>query len=225
MDIRGLQTSPHGLWVFDNDGTLYRGTETLRKAVEEKMICFISQHFRISREEAVEKRECLLRQYQTKYTLIALKGEGIDPDLFIAETYLAVDPRACGIVRDRRLHEVLSDLVGEKVVLTNNPAPFARMIFKELGIEGLISHVYGMAELSYLSKPHPSTFRLVQRAQENDIPVVYVDDHLDNILAVHALGVSTVLVGGGDAMKAPGYHISSLNEAEVTYVGAQRAIV
>ncbi len=226
MKIRDIQIDPYGLWVFDNDGTLYRNTSCIREAVEKKMNSFIAEYFRIEFEAAEEKRRELLKQHQTTYTLIAMRHEGVDPNVFLNATYLSVVPEEYGITKNDELREVICNLTGEKVVLTNNPSQFASLILDSLGISDLFSHVYGMMEISFMSKPHKRAFDVIARAVDCHRSVVYVDDQLDNVLAVHSMGVETILAyDPAQAKCAPGYYAASLSNGEVYHVGASSTLM
>lgn len=222
MQMHNLMTDDTGLWVFDNDGTLYKTVTPIRTAVEAKMNAFIALHFGISTPEAIAKRQGLLEKHGKEYTLIALRDEeGVDPDLFVSETYLAVDPRDCCILPNPTLRIMLEELRGEKVVLTNNPSLFARGILATVGILEVFTTVYGMAEIGYVSKPHADAFSMVSTALAEHRPVVVVDDSVANVRFVHAMGAQTILVGS-DAIRnqAPGFWTDSLESGEVHYVGA-----
>ncbi len=216
MNIQDVLHDPSGLWVFDNDGTLYRNTKEIRLAVEANMIGFIAEHYGVSHVEAKNIRDQILEKHQTSYTLVAMKEEGVDPDVFLRETYLAASPEACGITRDDALRIVLESIAAEKVVLTNNPAPFAEMILEALGVADLFTRVYGMMDIGYFSKPHPDAFAVLYGAVKDGRSLVYVDDQLANVEAAHSIGVRTILVRDDELVThAPRYYAHSLREGVV----------
>lgn len=195
MKLRDLPSDETSLWVFDNDGTLYQNTQKVRAAVEARMVEFISRAFRCNKTEAENKRRELLRRHSTEYTLIALMREGVDPDEFMNATYLSVDLTECGIERNVILLDSLQKLPGKKIVLTNNPSGFARIILERVGVIDLFSHVYGMFEVGFVSKPSPEAFVVLAQAVRAGQKVFYLDDSEANLLYPSTLGCTTILVG------------------------------
>lgn len=185
------------LWVFDNDGTLYDNPLELEVAVGERMNEYIASHYCISKEDAKEKRRELLKKHNTKYTLIALRQEGISEDDFIKKTYLSINPVDFGIIPSVELKDLIGSLAGEKIVLTNNPSEFAGLILEALGIKYLFSQIIGMRERGYVQKPEIGAFDFLGRWLKNDKIVIVVDDCLNNIKSAASLGCATLLAKGG----------------------------
>lgn len=195
--IEALAKQHVDLWVFDNDGTLYTQHKAVEVVVVEFMMAFITKQFGVSREDAIQKRKDLLQKHNTQYTLIALREEGIPESLFIQETYLKVDPTAFGITPSPRLKQLLRQLPGEKVVLTNNPAEFAEKILRAIGVREHFSAIYGMHEIDYKQKPAPEAFAILDRYLKHGQRVVFVDDEMPNIRTASQLGCLTVHVPNG----------------------------
>lgn len=167
--------------------------------------------FQVSNQESQKVCKDLLKEHNTPHLLFALKEEGIDSDLFVEQTYLAVQLEECGIRQDNALRATINSLIGEKVVLTNHPAPFAWHIMKVLGIADLFDNVYGMLEIDYVRKPHPRSMRIIRSACRQKRPVIYLDDQLENIDVAHQLGAQTVLVSSSDlTCDVPDYRSLSL---------------
>lgn len=181
------------LWVFDNDGTLY-SMSGIEKAIVSLMISFIADCYGVSLKEAVKIRKQLLSLHDTKYTLIALKEEGIDPEIFIRETYLRISPQDYGITESSYLRRIISELAGKRIVLTNNPSEYADLILKSLGIRDLFSAIYGMREIGYHQKPDERAFWVLQPALNLGQRVVLIDDEAPNIETAKKLGCLTLLV-------------------------------
>ena len=185
------------LWVFDNDGTLYDNPMELEVAVGERMNEYIASHYHISKKDAKEKRRELLKKHNTKYTLIAVRQEGISEDDFIQKTYLSINPVDFGIMPSTELRDLIGSLAGEKVVLTNNPSEFAGLILEALGIKYLFSQIIGMRERDYVQKPEIDAFKFLSCWLKNAKVVVVIDDCLDNIKCAESLGCATLLAKGG----------------------------
>lgn len=219
VKLRDIQTDPHGLWVFDNDGTLYRETKPLRNAIEERMCSFISHFYSLDISEAQIKRIELLTKYDTDYTMVAMMHEGVDPEDFLRSTYLSVNPKDYGISANHSLRKTLSEISGEMIVLTNNPAPFAKLILKTLDILDLFTKVWGMAELVYTFKPALDSFAIIAEAVKQGRSTVYLDDKYENLQVAQRIGARTVLV---HSPKRDGvqYYAESLQNGIVQYVQA-----
>jgi FMN phosphatase YigB (HAD superfamily) len=185
----------------------------------EKIFDFISKKYHIDKDSAISKRKELCLKHNTKFTLVALSKEGVDPDLFIQNTYLSVNLTKCGLREDKRLFESLALLSSERVVLTNNPASFGRYVLKILGVEELFSAIYGMVEMKYVLKPDPCAFQVVKEALQQGRRVVFVDDEIQNIKTAQNLGCTTVFVceNGVTSEKYRGHITSSISD-EVRYV-------
>jgi len=189
------------LWVFDNDGTLYSNTQKIKTAVESLMVDFIAKEYTLSRENAIRYRQRLLDKYNTKYTAVAIKSEGVAVSRFIRETYLRVNPRECGMYESPELQRLLSTLGGKKVVLTNNPAKFAQSILQALGINAFFSKIIGMEEIGFIQKPDKRVFSFLKKYLQSGKKVVVIDDVPANTSIAKELGCFSILVGNKPAEK------------------------
>ncbi|MDO9231016.1 MAG: HAD hydrolase-like protein [bacterium] len=192
MIPKKIQEMNADLWVFDNDGTLYDNPMELEIVVGKRMNEYIASHYCISKEDAKEKRRELFKKHNTKYTLIALRQEGISEDDFIKKTYLSINPIDFNIRPSMELKELIGSLAGEKIVLTNNPSEFAGLILEALGIKHLFSQIIGMRERNYVQKPEIDAFKFLNHWLKNDKIVVVIDDCLDNIKIAESLGCITL---------------------------------
>lgn len=195
MKLESLRDLKADLWVFDNDGTLYPNPKDIEKEVVRLMVEFIAKEYSIDIKSAVEKRKELLKKHNTKYTLIAIKQEGISEDDFLKQTYLAINPADFGIVPSSELRNLIGSLVGEKIVFTNNPSEFAELILEALGINHLFSRVIGIREMDYVQKPEITAFEFLNGWLADKKIVVYVDNCPENIKVAESLGCTTLLIG------------------------------
>jgi len=197
MSLIQFQDLEVDVWAFDNDGTLYSNTKDLEHSINALMDQYIARLYNLNEQEGYKKRKELLNKHNTKYTLTALRKEGIDnQDHFIQNTYLAIDPKQYGIMPNAQLRESLQRLRGEKIVLTNNPSEFAELIMRALGIRDLFSRIYGMRELSFTQKPREEAFAVLESLLKKDKKVIFFDDNIKNIQTAKDIGCITVLVGG-----------------------------
>ncbi len=200
--LNGLNFIRADLWVFDNDGTLYSNPNDLDLAVGELMIQYVSSYYCVNFEEAREKRKQLLQKHNTRYTLIALKNEGINEDDFIQKSYLSIKPENYGIRHSQKLKYLIGSLDGEKIILTNNPSEFANLILESLGVKHLFSQVIGMREMGYIQKPHLEAYNILKSSFDLGKKVVFIDDEFENIISAKEAGCCTVYIGANDAKES-----------------------
>ncbi len=206
-----LRKIPADLWVFDCDGTLYTNTQEIKSAVENLMVAFIKKEYNIGFREAKALREALLRKYDTRYTAIALRNEGIDVSRFIQSTYLSVSPEDYGIRESKPLYELISSLKGDKIILTNNPSNFARRILKTLGVLSLFSNIFGMEELNFMIKPAPEAFNPLKEKLGKGKLVVVVEDNSENAQMAKKMGCIVALIGKQNHLDwTPDFYLDSL---------------
>lgn len=193
--LTNLKKIKADLWIFDNDGTLYPSPKNLELSVVALMNSYIAEFYGIRKENAPKKRRDILKRHGTKYTLVALKNEGVDENHFIQNTYLAIKPGEYGITQNLKLRKLISSLEGEKIVITNNPSQFAKLILESLGIIDLFSGIIGMKELNYIQKPDARAFGVLQTFLKDGKKIIFIDDELDNIKEAKKIGCTTILVG------------------------------
>jgi putative hydrolase of the HAD superfamily len=197
VKLDNLRDFKADLWVFDNDGTLYNNPSELEKVVVAKMIKYIALRYNLSYSKAKEKRKELLQRHCTKYTLIAIKQEGISENDFIQKTYLSINPSDFGIKKSPELRELINSLLGEKIVLTNNPSEFADLILEHLGIKDLFSQIIGMREMNYIQKPDKRSFGFLEKSINNGKKVMFIDNEFANIETAKEVGCFTFFAKGG----------------------------
>ncbi len=181
------------VWAFDNDGTLYDTHLEVENAIKNLMIQYIATHYGICEKSAIKKRCALLKKYNTKYTLIALKKDGVCEDDFIQKTYLSIQPSDFGIYPSVHLKELLSSLSGDKIVLTNNPSEFAKLILSALEIENFFSQIIGMREMNYAQKPAVEAFQFLIDQLNKGKRVALIDDCKENIDVAQRIGCDICL--------------------------------
>ncbi len=199
------------LWVFDNDGTLYANPKDVELSFVALTTKYIAKLYGIRENEVPAKRKKLLKKHNTKYTLVALKNDGVDENDFINNTYLAINPKKHGIIPNYRLRKLILSLNGEKIVMTNNPSRFAKLILKSLGIRNLFSKIIGMQEMGYIQKPDIKAFKILEPFLKNGKRIIFIDDELDNIKTAKRIGCTTILVGNNHSRKKiQDYQLSQL---------------
>jgi len=179
--------------VFDNDGTLYTVPEEFEGEVGRRMCSFLASKLCIPVEEVSGLRKRLRAEHKIDSTYLAFSHVcDLDFDEFVNKTFLSVDP-ADFIGQDSRLIELLSSLDARKIILTNNPAEFARGIITTLGVAPFFETILGEGEVGFKHKPDPYAFECADRFCVGEKFIV--EDSRRNLIAASKLGYKTIQVG------------------------------
>lgn len=202
--------------IFDNDDTLYRLNDTLKRALVAAFLAYASMKFNIPGDEVMPERHRLFKKYGVDSSAYLFAREyGIGYDEFVANTYLSVSPDRCGIGRDIRLRGALCESNLKMSVLTNNYSEYARKVIKCLGIEERFEHVMGFRELGFVLKPDPRAFLRAARITGYDLrETLFVDDKAEFLRTAKGLGMTTVHVSPrqGPSERCVDYRIDSISD-------------
>ena len=178
------------LWVFDNDGTLYRDFGANRQ-FQTLFNKYISDERGIGETEI--KR--LKTKYATDFSLVAVVKEfGVNFAEVVRQTYLQIDLEACDVPEsDGQKDEVLAKLPGKKVIFTNNPSAYARLVLGRMGLIKHFSDVIGMEEVGFSLKPEAHAYRYVEAQHPGYSRIIFCDDRKENLDPAKTLGWETVL--------------------------------
>ena len=181
------------LWVFDNDNTLYD-----RSAAEVEFTRAFWEYFasfsRLRPDLVVDKISELKRKWKTEFSLICVMKEyGLDFTEIVKNTYLKMDVRRCEVpVPDLAKRIVLDSLYGRKVVFTNGPSAYARLILSHIGLMQNFSDVVGMEEMDFFLKPDPRSYLSVETRNPGFEKIIFCDDSLENLEGARLRGWTTV---------------------------------
>jgi FMN phosphatase YigB (HAD superfamily) len=98
-----------------------------------------------------------------------------------------------GLAKCRRAFDLIVEVAGEKLVMTNSPAAFARRILTELNCFNFFSGIYGIQEMNFVEKPSRAAFSVLHPHLSCGKRVVFVDDKAENIEVAEKLGCIGVL--------------------------------
>ncbi len=180
------------VWVFDLDNTLYDPSVRLFDQIEVRMTNYVSNLLNVSKEEADHLRGHYWKQYGT--TLAGLMREhDIEPIAYLEDVHdidfsvLSPDP----ILADR-----IARLPGRKIVYTNGSMPYALNVLKARGLRDVFGAVYGVEHAGFRPKPEQAAYEAVF-ALDGVAPEegAMFEDDIRNLMAPHAMGMRTVLVG------------------------------
>ena len=181
------------LYVFDNVGTLYDDAGT-QKQFMEIFYRYASGLLATSQENVATIIHSLKTKHGTEFSLIALMREfNINYEDMVNNTYLQVTLGECGIVSpDIVRYQTLSQIIGPKVVFTNNPSAFAKKVLSYTGLTELFSDFIGMEELEFSGKPSIRSFEIIENHHRGFDQIIFVDDLVKNLDVAKQRGWKTV---------------------------------
>ena len=182
------------LWVFDNDGTLYRDAGA-SKQFQIIFNRYVSKEFRIHESKVVEMITQLKIKYVTDFSIVAVMKEfGADFQEIVEQTYMQIDLDACGVPRNcLEKRNALQAISGDKIVLTNNPSEYAKRVLDHMGISNCFKGIIGMKEMNFHLKPHVLAFKTVTKRFPDYTEHILIDDNIQNLDTAKTLGWKTVL--------------------------------
>ena len=185
-------------WLFDLDNTLYPLSSGLAEIVSARITEFVADLTGLPAAEA----HALQKRYLADYGLTLagmVERHGVDPDVYHA----MFEDLPLEVIRpDPVLAASLSRLPGRRLVFTNADEGHAGRVLRRLGLEALFDDIFhiGSANRSggLAPKPKPEAFaRLMAAHPLEPSATAFFDDSERNLAPAAALGMTTVLVGGG----------------------------
>lgn len=183
------------VWLFDLDNTLHDATHAAFGVLNRSFTDYIGEHLALTDEQANELRQRYWRRYGA--TLLGLeRHHGVKAAHFLEQTH-----RLPGLEQRVRSHSpssaALSRLRGDRYVLTNGPAVYARRVLRVLGLEHLFKGLISIEDMRMFGelrpKPDKRMFRcLLARLKLRAVDCTLVEDTLDHQRAARGLGMRTV---------------------------------
>ncbi|MBU0623193.1 MAG: pyrimidine 5'-nucleotidase [Gammaproteobacteria bacterium] len=190
------------VWIFDLDNTLHNATPHIFPHINRSMTAYLQEHLQLGEDEANALRVDYWQRYGATLTGL-MKHHGTDPDHFLWHTHQFPElPKM--VLREPRLHHVLKQLPGRKVVFSNAPFHYAQAVLKLLRVDDLFDDVFAIEHSRYRPKPQTEGFRrLLRKHRLRAAECVMVEDSAENLQTAKRLGMRTVWVS--DAPRAPGF--------------------
>ncbi|MDO9010398.1 MAG: pyrimidine 5'-nucleotidase [Gallionella sp.] len=190
------------VWIFDLDNTLHDATPHIFPHINRSMTAYLQEHLQLSEEAANAMRVDYWQRYGATLSGL-IKHHGTDPDHFLWNTHQFPELSKM-VLREPRLHHVLKQLPGRKVVFSNAPLHYARAVLKLLRVDDLFDDVFSIEHSRYKPKPQTEGFRrLLRKHRLQAAQCVMVEDSAENLQTAKRLGMRTVWVSS--APRAPGY--------------------
>ncbi len=181
-------------WLFDLDNTLYRADSDLFSQIDARMTRFISEHLNVSAQQAQSLQQTYYREYGT--TLGGLTTfHGVDPEAFLAYVH---DIDLSVLAPDTALNEAVARLPGRRFVFTNGCRHHAIRVLDRIGLTNVIDDIWDIRALAYTPKPNAAAYkRLVAKTGIAPEGTAMFEDMARNLVAAHALGMTTVWLNNG----------------------------
>lgn len=181
------------LWVFDNDGTLYNDS-MVEKQFMRILTQYVSELLNIELNRVPAEILLLKKKWNTDATVLALAKEQIVGFAkFVSDTYLKIKLEECNIVApDITRFAVLDSIKSNKVVLTNNPATYARYVLSYIGLADCFIDIIGFEETGFYGKPNMNAYKAVENRHRGYQRIIFCDDSLTNLEAARKLGWITI---------------------------------
>ena len=181
--------------LFDLDNTLYPKSNGLMAEIGRRMNQYMSERLGISADKVREIRDSLLVSYGTTLNGLRRSYE-IDPDDFLS--FVHDIPLEEFISRDEALDKMLSALSLRKIVFTNADARHARRVLSRLGVLRHFEAIIDIHFIEFCNKPDPRAYTAaLEFAGVRPEECILLEDYPVNIQPAMAMGITTVLVGGG----------------------------
>ena len=196
--------------LFDLDETMYPTETGIMDLISERINEYMSARLGIEPDEVASLRKRYYDRYGTTGRGLYLHHDVDVRDYFEFVHNLPVEEI---LQPDARLDEMLDSLEVEKTIFTNATAAHAKRVLRALQVERHFGRIIGIVELEYVPKPDVRAYhRALELLGARPEECLLVDDRVRNLSPGHDLGMTTVLVGGGDATDGADYVIADITE-------------
>lgn len=198
----GNGRSPRLTWLFDLDDTLHNASWRIFGALDVSINAYIGKHLALDADSADRLRTDYWRRYGATLSGLVLH-HGVDRDHYLAQTHAFIDDaEALDLVRSEQgLRRMLTRLRGRKLLVTNAPLRYARIVLRRIGAHRQFRRHYAIEQMQVHRRLRPKPSRAMLRmllARERIAPAraVLVEDSRPNLRSARALGMRTVLMTG-----------------------------
>lgn len=182
------------VWLFDLDNTLHDSSHAMFDAINTAMTHAVQELAQCDLDTAGQLRLRYWKRYGA--TVIGMvRHHGADATAFLQRSHdfdvSALIHAEAGVAR------AVDSLPGRKILLTNAPERYARIVLKSLGLLPLFDSLWTMDQMALQGRlrPKPSLAlmrQVVVRTGTAPSNLVLVEDTLKNLKSAHQLGMKTV---------------------------------
>lgn len=190
------------IWLFDLDNTLHNASHAIFPAISHNMNAYMADLLGDGTTPAdAEMVNAVRQQYWQRYgaTLLGLvKHHGVRADEFLHEAH-RFDDLTSMIRAERGLARLFKRLPGRKILFTNAPRQYSRLVLRHLGLHRHFAQHIPIEEMRVHGQlqPKPSSRFLRKLLAKQNVQAsrcILVEDSLENLRAAKKLGIRTVLV-------------------------------
>ncbi|MFA9215845.1 MAG: pyrimidine 5'-nucleotidase [Sphingomonadaceae bacterium] len=195
-------TRSRPVWLFDLDNTLHNASHAIFPAIMANMNDYIA---RVLGDGVTPASADVVNAARTQYwqrygaTMIGLvKHHGVQAEHFLDTTH-SMDQLSEMIRAERGLRQLLRRLPGRKILLTNAPQRYSRLVLRHLGLQRHFSDHVAVESMRVHGqlRPKPSKLmlrRLLRRHRLQASRCILVEDTLANLRSARALGMRTAWI-------------------------------
>ena len=188
------------LWLIDLDDTLHDASERVLPWVNQAMTAYVMQHVGVNLNQADSLRQSYWKSYGA--TLLGLvKHHEIDPAHFLEHTHPSAEQLRAWVKKSSHMAQRLKTLRGRRVLLTNAPIAYAKVVLKARGLSHCFERVVSIEDMHIRNtlKPKPSKAmlrRTIARLRVLPAHCALIEDSAENLRSAKALRLKTYLVHG-----------------------------
>jgi putative hydrolase of the HAD superfamily len=188
------------LWLVDLDDTLHDASAHILPWVNRAMTDYVARHLGVDEQHANGLRQHYWENYGA--TLLGLvKHHQISPEHFLRQTHPDRAQLQAWVQPNQMLARRLMRLQGRRVLLTNAPMHYARVVLKARGLTHCFEKIVSIEAMRFAGqlKPKPSISMLHKIIASLDaLPrdCALIEDSVENLRAAKALRLKTYLVHG-----------------------------
>ncbi len=188
-ETRGFERTR--VWLFDLDNTLYPAECNLFAQVDQRMAEFIARFLGVPFTYARHLQKSYYRQFGT--TLAGMmQVHRMNPTPFLDYVH---DIDLTPVPESPRLRAAIDRLPGRKIIFTAGSHRHAERVAAKLGILDLFEDIIDIVDSAFVPKEKPEPYhRMLKSHNVDPLAAAMFEDMPHNLVAPHALGMTTVLV-------------------------------
>ena len=179
------------VWLFDLDNTLYPAGCNLFAQVDQRMAEFIAKFLGVPFAYAKHLQKAYYRQFGT--TLAGMmQVHRMNPTAFLDYVH---DIDLSPVPESPALRAAISRLPGRKIIFTAGSHGHAKRVAGKLGVLDLFEDIIDIVDSAFVPKEKPEPYvRMLKSHNVDPAQAAMFEDMPHNLVAPHALGMTTVLV-------------------------------
>jgi putative hydrolase of the HAD superfamily len=201
-------------WIFDLDNTLYRADSDLFAQIDARMAAYVSHLLSLSAEEASRLQKAYYRDHGTTLNGL-IKLHDVDAEAYLEEVH---DIDLTVLAPDPVLNAAIARLPGRRFVFTNGCRNYAQRVLDRIGLGAIADDVWDIRTMEFQPKPFACAYdTVVAKARVAPRSAAMFEDLARNLVAAHALGMTTVWLDNGSVWSRQGPEFPVAGSAHIDY--------